>query len=459
MLRTARGRWYLWLVLLSVAGMVAPVVWIVSNELHSSPTGDAFYFHEQASLIASGAGWFISPFPYLFHHAVVQSGQHPPLWILVLALADTLGIKSYPSQLLAACIIGAGAVFVTGLAAREAAGPRAGLLAAAIAAVYPNYWINYGLGLSETLVLLLVAAVVLVSLLFWQRPSPARAVALGFLCALAALTRAEQVLLLVLVLVPLALLLRGVAFRRRVLYVMLGLVTAIVTIAPWVGFNLSRFNDNTIFSTDSGTTLAMSNCEYVYSGPNIGRGVFRCLKSRPTTQPVTQAPSPAVPVDESVQDGRYRKKALTFVKAHLSAVPRVMAARAAREFGLFDPVKEMQIEHAVNRRPVAIADVGLAMYYVLVIGAVFGAVQLRRRRVTLVPFVGILVELILTAMLTFGQTRYRAPFEVVLVVLSAVAIDALLAQRTLRKARVRTDGGDVTASTVGGLIREGVPQG
>jgi hypothetical protein len=187
--------------------------------------------------------------------------------------------------------------------------------------------------------------------------------------------------------------------------------------------------------------------------------VFRCLKSRPTTQPVTQAPSPAVPVDESVQDGRYRKKALTFVKAHLSAVPRVMAARAAREFGLFDPVKEMQIEHAVNRRPVAIADVGLAMYYVLVIGAVFGAVQLRRRRVTLVPFVGILVELILTAMLTFGQTRYRAPFEVVLVVLSAVAIDALLAQRTLRKARVRTDGGDVTASTVGGLIREGVPQG
>ena len=54
-------------------------------------------------MIADGSGWFISPPTFLFHHGVVDSALHPPLWTLVLTLADLIGIKSYPSQLLAAC--------------------------------------------------------------------------------------------------------------------------------------------------------------------------------------------------------------------------------------------------------------------------------------------------------------------------------------------------------------------
>jgi hypothetical protein len=65
------------------------------------------------------------------------------------------------------------------------------------------------------------------------------------------------------------------------------------------------------------------------------------------------------------------------------------------------------------------------MYYVLVVGAVGGGVVIWRRGTTIVPFVGLLAEVLLATVITFGATRYRAPLEVGLVVLSAVAVDAL----------------------------------
>ncbi len=65
------------------------------------------------------------------------------------------------------------------------------------------------------------------------------------------------------------------------------------------------------------------------------------------------------------------------------------------------------------------------MYYVLVVAAVAGAIVVRRRGKTLVPFGGLLLEVVVATVVTFGATRYRAPLEVGLVVLSAVAVDTL----------------------------------
>ena len=415
----APTRWYRWLTLISIGSLIPPLVWIVTRKLHAIPGGDAWYFHWQSALIANGTGWFISPLPYLYHHTIVPSALHPPLWVLVLAFVDKLGLTSYPAQLFAASVIGAVAVFMTGLAAREVAGPRAGLVAAAIAALYPNYWINYGLGLSETVILVIIAAVILVSFKLWRSPSWPKALVLGLLCGLAALTRAEQVLLIPLVLVPLTLLLRDTPLRKRVQYGGIGVATAVLVMAPWLGFNLSRFTDTTLFSNDSGTTLAMSNCRPAYRDGYLGSGDFLCLNH-----------IPSVPGDESVQDAHQRRVALRFLESHLGRLPIVLLARPGREFGLFTPLGQLRLESTVNKRPLLPAAIGLGAYYVLVIAAVYGAIMLRRRRLPLVPFVGIFVELVATAMVTFGQTRYRAPFEVVVVVLAAVAVDALMRRRS-----------------------------
>jgi ABC-type enterochelin transport system permease subunit len=66
------------------------------------------------------------------------------------------------------------------------------------------------------------------------------------------------------------------------------------------------------------------------------------------------------------------------------------------------------------------------MFYGTAALAVLGAIKLRRRRLTLVPFVGIFLGVVVTAMATFGETRYRVPLDVALVVISSVAIDNLL---------------------------------
>ncbi len=335
-----------------------------------------------------------------------------------LAFAYAIGLKTYLAQLLGACAVGAAAVFTTGLVAREVGGNRAGLIAAVVAALYPNYWINFGLGLGETVLLLIIGGVLLVAIKFWRRPTMWGAAGLGLLCALAALTRAEQLLLLVLVFVPLTLVLRETTRRRRLAFMGVGLATALVVLAPWVGFNLSRFEKPTYLSTDSGSTVASANCGPTYSGTWLGYEDVFCLSHvTPNT------------LDESVADAKLRHVGLTYARAHVTRVPIVVVARAARELGLFKPLQQLRLERQINGRPYDPAFVGLLMFYVLSLLAVVGAVTLRRRRITLVPFLGILVGVIVTSMITFGETRYRVPLDVAVVVLGAVALDHVVPKR------------------------------
>jgi 4-amino-4-deoxy-L-arabinose transferase-like glycosyltransferase len=399
--------------LVAAAGMVIPGAWILSSKRHAVPGGDALYFHDQAQFIINGVGWFIDPITYVEnHHLILPGANHPPLWTIVLLIADALGIRSYFAQLLFACVVGAIAVALTGLAAKEIGGPRAGMIAAVIAAVFPNYWINYGLGLGETLLLGLIAAVLLVAAKFWRRPDYPKAAALGVLCALAALTRAEQILLFVLILIPLVLRLCRVALKRRFALAAVGIGAAVIVLAPWVGFNLARFTDTTYLSNDSGSTLVTANCRPTYYGPFLGYGDLQCLARTKVTFG-----------DESVVDAQLRHAGLSYARAHASRLPVVLVARVGRELGLYVPLKQLHIEQLVNDRPYWPAEIGLFMFYALAILGVLGAIIVRRRHMTLVPFVGIFLGVVVTAMATFGETRYRVPLDVVLVVLGAVAID------------------------------------
>ena len=56
--------------------------------------------------------------------------------------------------------------------------------------------------------------------------------------------------------------------------------------------------------------------------------------------------------------------------------------------------------------------------------------QLRRRRVPITPLVSQFVIVTVTAAAIYGITRFRAPAEVSLVVLAAVAVDGWWRQRS-----------------------------
>ena len=121
---------------------------------------------------------------------------------------------------------------------RDLAGPRAGVIAAVLAALYPGFWVFDGEVMSEALVMLLAALVILsanrcfrrCTLSGW-RPRAAR--------GLSALTRAELVLLVPLVALPTVLWQRGMEWRRRASLCALALAVAIAPMLPWFGRNLA----------------------------------------------------------------------------------------------------------------------------------------------------------------------------------------------------------------------------
>ena len=195
--------------------------------------GDSEYYHLQANLIADGR-WFIEPFKFTFDGTVVASTFHPPLWPLALSGVSWLGGRSVDAHRLLGCLTGTGTVVVLGLLGRRLIGDRGGLVIAGIAAVYPNLWLNDGT-LDATSLYGFLAALVLLGAYRWlQRPTYARAATLGVCIGLAALTRAEALLLVPLLLLPMAVLRPALPRRVRIVSLAVG-VGALVCklLLPW----------------------------------------------------------------------------------------------------------------------------------------------------------------------------------------------------------------------------------
>ena len=155
-----------------------------------------------------------------------------------------------------------------------------------------------------------------------------------------------------------------------------------------------------------------------------------------------------------MQSARARSRAITYARQHADRLPVVVLARIGRLWDFYEPVQMAQID--VNEgRPEGAALWGLGVYYALLPLGVAGIVILRRRRIDqwflLVP-AGVLTSV---AALFFGQVRFRAPFEVCLVVLAAPAL-VRLGQRLRGRGHAepvepeQIDGGDMMATTVSG---------
>jgi len=404
--------WWITLAVIALAGLVIRVAWVVSTR-HLTLGGDAYFYHYQANLLASGHG-FVEPAFYQ-HGQVVASAYHPPLWTVYLASFSTIGVRSWLGHRLAGCLLGLVTVGAVGLLARRAGGRRAGLVAAGLAALYPLVWVNDGVGMSEALVLPLCALALLLALHLVDRPSVGRAAALGVVCGLAALARSEQSLLFVFLAVPAALVAaRAQSWRPRLALVGACALAAGLTVAPWIGRNLVTFRQPVTLSTNLGPTLAVSNCAPTFDrkGQFFAFWYLGCV----------QGPQPAG--DESQQDTAWRHRALQFISHHTGELPIVVLAREGRLWNLFRPLEGTHLD-GLEGRPLTLTRAGLVIFYLLLPLAIAGGWVLHRRHARVWPFLVPPLIVSLTVALTFADTRYRAPAEVSLVVLAAVAIEAL----------------------------------
>ena len=312
-------------------------------------------------------------------------------------------------------VLGTATIAVCGLAGRELGGARLGLWAAAIAAVYPNLWVHDGMLLSETAAIFAGAVVVWLSYRAVARPSIGRMAALGAGCGLGALARAELATLVVLVALPIAVLARDLPWSRRLLRFGVAALVAVLAMAPWVGYNLSRFHRPVYLSNGAGVTQAAANCHSTYYGPLLG---YKDLGCQFRTEDRVKRPTD----DESDLDARSGQAARRYMRAHLDRLPVVMAAHVGRVLGLYRPQDDIHFDiHNFKRAP-SVAWSTLYSYYVVAVLAVVGLVMLRRRRIPIFPLVAIPAAIILTATIAFGQLRYRAAAEPSLVIAAAAAL-------------------------------------
>jgi 4-amino-4-deoxy-L-arabinose transferase-like glycosyltransferase len=320
--------------------------------------------------------------------------------------------------MLASCLLGALTVAVVAYTGRAIAGPRVGLIAAVVAAIYPNMFAADGMLLSETTAILASALV----LLAWYRAprNPWRAVLLiGALCGLAALTRAELLLLSPLLLVPRCLGDRQRPWRQRIGLMLAGGAATLAVIAPWVIYNTARFGQLVTLSNGLDVTLAQTNCDPAYYGSQIGFYRVQCAIDATTAAGTTTD-------DQLALAKVYRKAAVDYAQDHASRIPLVVLARVGRVTGLYKPWQQVDLDVFPEGRDRWVATGGMVGWYLLAGFGVAGVVVLRRRHTDVWPLLAPGVIVLLITVFTFGSTRYRAPFEPAVVLLGAVGIDALI---------------------------------
>jgi 4-amino-4-deoxy-L-arabinose transferase-like glycosyltransferase len=407
---TDRQRFWRILLLVVLGALVLRVGYVLLAKRTEGVLGDQIYYNDMANQLARGHG-FTDP------RDGSQQAEHPPLTSIVLAPTTWVAEEISPGgrhllpQRLTMAVIGAGVVLLLGLLGRSVAGDRAGLLAAGIAAVYPNLWINDALVMSETLAALSVALAILFAYRLIRAPSLVNAAWLGAACGLAVLVRAELGLLLPVMVLPVVLMLKALPFARQALVFVVCCLAALAVVSPWLVANLIRFDEPTFFSTNDGLTICGANLDGVYYGDGIGLWSIEC------------ADHPVPKGDRSVTSNALRSEGLHYIRDHLGRVPVVVAVRVARVWSLYAP-GQMASYNTGEGRDVEVSWAGFAAFWVLVPCAVVGAVTLRRRRVPITPLVEQFVMVTITAAAIYGLVRFRVPAEVSLVVLAAVAIDA-----------------------------------
>jgi peptidoglycan/LPS O-acetylase OafA/YrhL/4-amino-4-deoxy-L-arabinose transferase-like glycosyltransferase len=406
-------RWRLQLLAIGLIALAVRLGYLLVFKHPDYVGGDAYWYHHGANLLVDGKG-FIDPYRYK-NGVVAQTADHPPGTILVLAAASLFGMRSFFWHQLEMTLLGSVTVVVIAIIARQLAGNVAGLIAGLVAAVYPNLWFNDSMVMSETLVQFTTAVAVLTAYRWWAKPTRGRAVVLGVAVAACALTRAEAVLFVPLLVAPLILLDRRHDWRERAGQLVLSAVVTGLVIAPWVGYNLTRFNEVVTISTGLDPTVAVSNCDTVYYGPLTGYWSRPCILSMPVP---TKGDVPA-------QEAAYRHIAITYIEHHKSRVPTVVVARVARTFAFFHPIQQIKLDQ-IETRELLFSTIGLIMYYVLLAGTAFGLWTMRRRKIPISPIVATIATVAIAVAITFGQTRYRASAEPVLVIGAAVAAAELL---------------------------------
>ena len=407
-----------WLAGIGAVGFLLRVVYTFTISPSPLPgIADPGFYYGSSVLIAQGHG-YSQPFVYQFTSHLIPTAAHPPLWPGLLAV---LGLFTAPASGLGhatgapvdiarilGCALGTGVVLLTGLLGRRIGGWRVGLVAAAIAALYPHFIATDGFLMSESLYGLIVGGMLLVAYSFAARPTRLQALAFGALIGLAALTREEALLFVPVLVVPLA----WRSGPQRLQLGALAVLATVIVIVPWTVRNYFAFHRFVPISNGAGAVISGSNCAKTYYGDAIGSWQVACVAP----------PHPST--NEAVRAASEQAQGLRYISHHLGRAPLVAAVRWLRVWSLYAPN-----DQTIGQR--TFLWIGLGIYYCLLAAAVYALVMLRRRHHSLLILLASAIVVSITAIIGVGLDRLRYDAEIPMIALAAWAFVWLFRQRSL----------------------------
>lgn len=401
-----RRTFRIWFAVVVAGAAVLRFVYVLGAKRGEAVVGDQIYYSAQAVTIANGK-WFADPFIDGRFAA-----DHAPLTSLLLAPVSWSDSNPFLLQRLLMAGFGVLVVVGIGVLARWLFGRRLALIAAFIAAIYANLWMNDGLLMAETFAAAGVVAVLLAVYVYDLRRTVGWAVVVGIALGLAGLARAELLLLGPLVVVPLTLIDRA-AWSVRIGRLAAAAAVSLLVVAPWVIRNLVRFEDTTVISTQDGLTLIGANCPNTYFGPGKGFWSLQC------TDLVAIPPD----ADQSEASTLYRDFAIDFIGENRDEIPGVVAARLGRGLSLWQ-TDGMTFLNTGEGRETWASNIGLWQYWILTPLAIFGWWRWPSAQPRWPAFVTAGLS-VLTIVAFYGIVRFRVPAEVVIVLGAAIALDSL----------------------------------
>ncbi|MDQ1459249.1 MAG: hypothetical protein QOI08_733, partial [Actinomycetota bacterium] len=399
-----------------VAAIALRVLYVLTFSRHLHFGLDAIWYELVAGTIADGKG-FVDPAKFYGHGLVVETAFRPPLYPLFLAVVNKTIGGSRTTYQLAGCALGTLTVACIGQLGRRIGGTTVGLGAAALAAVSPALIGIDASVMAETLYIPLIALTLLALVRACERPSLARWAVAGALGGAATLARGDGALLVVVVVIPVAFLGSGRRSRReRLGAVGVALLGALVVVAPWIVRNQIEMDRPTLATLDAGTAIAGTNCATTYSGSRIGSWDEAC----------THVPNEGGLTELQLTDA-LQHRGLQYATHHIARVPLVVAARVARQWGLWAPANEARLEAVESRNygwqlvtwVFDLVLAGLSIYALIAFGK-------RRKLAEIAPLVLLLGAVTLDAVLVYGKQRFQAAAHPALLVLAAYALTSLM---------------------------------
>lgn len=406
-----------------VLAAVARLIVILASP-HYVPTNDAAdYDHHAVSIATTG------------HYPASGLGgptafRLPGLPVLLAGVDKLVGVGSattrWEAGRVAEGILGVIVVALIGLIARAGWEARVGLVAAAIAAVYPPLLLTGCSLMSEPLYLALTLGAVLAALAYRASAHRLRyAVLAGVLTGLAALTRGNGIF----VLAPIALLVwrgRPLLSRRALRDPLVVVLATVLTLVPWTVRNSIVFHQFVPVGTETGYALAGTYNDAARRDPRAP-GLWRAPLAE------TLALSADRRLNEADISARLIERVEDYVVAH-PGYPFVVAFwNSERMLNLPGPGLERMLAPVWDYgRGLAVASV--YAFWLAALLAILGAFTRAARRAPAALWVCPLA-LAGPSVFFLGLTRYRVPADPFVIMLAALALLAL----TRRRAHTRPD--------------------